>query len=412
MLKFLSVTLLFFISHTQWAIAQDTTWEAPYVGSSKDVLYLPDANAVYWRYGWTRKDAASQNGFVIKGQFPEARYFSFNVYDDASKSSVGSFTDYRIKADSDNSSTYTLHIVPQGSPVKGRNVLYFPKHLTQVSVILRHYIAKDNIFGNVPMPEIKRLSADNKTLTAGPASSPVPKISKEDIQKHLLPLLRKVVDNPQASLQKLQSSLGGSTLTLEQLICRQVVANAFNYNRKDSVLHAYNFDTGGTYPNLDNHYLTMPISKTPGDAVLVKFKAPRYAKAAADNASSDVRYFSISQGDDITHNYQSLADHELTVQPDGFVYLLIADDGAMVKDKAKSLGLNFMPWLVKDQMLLVYRNLVPAARFSQGVHVVPKFDKSKSEASQRGDKFIGDYAPVGKLITHDALLRMEKIPAF
>lgn len=414
MLKLLTSFLLASLSLAHTAIAQEKTWEAPYVGSSRDVLYLPDANAVYWRYGWRRENTSSLDGFMIKGQFPQARYFSFNVYDDTTKSSVGSFTDFAVKPDADDANSYTLHIVPQGSPVKGSNVLYFPKGLTSVSVILRHYLAQDTIFGNKPLPQISRIAAGSNASTAATASLPVPKVSKEDIKKYVLPMVRSILANPNASVWDLQAAAAADagSLTLEQLICKQVVASAFNYNRNDSVLHAYNFDTGGVYPNMDNHYLTMPVTRKKDDALIVKFKAPVYAKSAADNASADVRYFSVSQGDDITRNYATLADKELSVQPDGYVYLLIADESAAVKTKAQSLGINFMPWLVNDKMMLVYRNMLPRSGYTKGVNAVPKFEKSKGEASQRGEKFIGAYAPIGKIVTKDALLSMDKIPTF
>ena len=76
------------------------------------MLYLPDANAVYWRYGWERMEG-DVNGFVVKGQMPNARYFSYNLYDDVTKSSLGSLTDFNIKFDNTNS--YTLYIVPEGT---------------------------------------------------------------------------------------------------------------------------------------------------------------------------------------------------------------------------------------------------------------------------------------------------------
>jgi hypothetical protein len=64
------------------------TWEPAYVGSDSTVLFLPDAYAVYWKYSWKPEPG---KGFVIRGKFPEARYFSYNVYDDAKKATLGSY---------------------------------------------------------------------------------------------------------------------------------------------------------------------------------------------------------------------------------------------------------------------------------------------------------------------------------
>ena len=71
------------------AQAQQATWEAPYRGDDPALLYLPDTKATYWRYGWKRKPG-SKTGIIIKGQMPDARYFSYNVYNDDIKSTLGS----------------------------------------------------------------------------------------------------------------------------------------------------------------------------------------------------------------------------------------------------------------------------------------------------------------------------------
>lgn len=137
-----------------------TTWEPPFVGSSKDVLYLPDANAVYWRYGWER-DSLSQDGFVIKGRFPIARYFSYNLYNDNTKSSIASLADYLIKPD-DNSGNYTIHVVPEGTVINAKNTILFPRTLSNVSIILRHYLPKGNIYGNTSMHKIEIYEAKSQ----------------------------------------------------------------------------------------------------------------------------------------------------------------------------------------------------------------------------------------------------------
>lgn len=137
-LRTIAVTALGFSSLT---IAADETWQPPYVGSDPAVLYLPDANAVYWRYGWTRK-SGDKNGIVITGKMPDVRYFSYNVYNDSTKDSVGSITDFEIIPDEGGENpfsagqavsgeTYTVHVLPEGSAVAAKNVLYFPDSITK-----------------------------------------------------------------------------------------------------------------------------------------------------------------------------------------------------------------------------------------------------------------------------------------
>ena len=374
------ISVIILIISIQNAIAQNKTWSDANVGASKDVLYLPDGNAVYWRYGWQR-ETNDRDGFVITGQFPETRYFSYNVYDDVSKSSVGSIADVNVKPDNQNN--YTIYIVPEGTVINKKNVLYFDKSLQNISVILRYYLPKDNIFGNKPLPTISYYDVKNK-------------ISKTAAQSLNVP-----------------SSPSNSGLSEEE-ICKELVAKTFYFNKKDSVLHSFNLNSGGTYPNNDNHYLTMPMIKSNKDDVcIVKFKAPSYPKSEKGYANSDVRYFSLGQGDEITHNLYTIADFQFITNPDGFIYLLIADgNNETLINKAKSLKMNFMPWLVNEKMLLVYRNMLPNPNFKYGANSVNNIDKTKPLPNQYGDEFIGNYAPIGHFFNKDVLLNSTTIPNF
>ncbi len=408
--QFLVTIILAFLS-IQSINAQKSTWEKPYIGSQTDVLYLPDANAVYWRYGWERAET-DENGYVIKGQFPDARYFSFNIYDDTTRSSVGSLTDFNIKAD-DAKNNYTIYIVPEGTSIKEKNVLYFKKDLTKVSVFLRHYLPTANINGNKPLPQIASFDVKSRTTKEAPNSVAVPKISKEDVDKYLIPMFNKFMENPEANMEKVLSQSSGKSLNIEELIAKQVVENTFRFYKKDSLIHAYNLSAAGTYPNLDNHYLTMPIVRTNKDDVcIVKFKAPNFPKSKNDFLTSDVRYFSLSQGDEMTYNYKTLADYQFIVNPDGYVYVAIGAETASLKAKAKALNINFMPWLVGEKMLLIYRHMLPNPDYKNGTNSVPAMDKSKSPIDQSGDKAIGEYSPIGFFFNKDTFLNSKTIPKF
>lgn len=389
--------------------SQSLLWESPYIGSSKDVLYLPDANAVYWRYGWERMEG-DVNGFVVKGQMPNARYFSYNLYDDVTKSSLGSLTDFNIKFDNTNS--YTLYIVPEGTKIDKENVLFFNKKLTKLSVVLRHYLPQGNIYGNVEMPKISKYDSANGLLTLASESAKVPKFSKEDVEKYLIPMFNKFMENPEENLNKLIHRTKDKPLNVEELICKQVVSGAFAFFNKDKVIYSFNLNSDGTYPNNDNHYLTMPVVRTNNDVLFIKFKAPIFPKNKDEFSSSDVRYFSISQGDELTYNYKTIADYEFKINSDGYIYLIIGNESDELVEKAKQLNVNFMPWLVNEKMLLIYRNMLPNTNFKNGANAVVKFDKNKPVKDQLASRFIGSFAPTGFLFKYDVFLKFDTIPNF
>ena len=391
--------------------AESETWQPPFDGAEPGVLYLPDAHCVYWRYGWKRKPGDTA-GIQIKGEFPDARYFSFNVYNDDTKMTLGSFSDYDLKADhgapnpflgqtvNGSASTYTISILPDGATCDDPNVLRFPDATENVSVLLRFYLAEKDLKGGKPMPVISLYDSKTKTTKPAPESSKVPKLSKQEVKKYLLPLAKKMAtqfeEDPASLLQTLEHRKSGESLKISELICKQVVAPAFLFSAPGEPVHAYNFQTEGTYPNKDNHYLTMPIIRKGDDVLLVKFKAPKFPASAKDSPSAEVRYFSISQGDDLTYNFATLYDKEFTIQADGFIRLLIGNDTPELRRKAAELHVDFMPWKVHDKMLLVYRHMIPRKDFSGATDKVPLAKHDKPKAGQEGNAFIGDYSPTGK----------------
>ncbi|OAZ05491.1 hypothetical protein [Flavobacterium succinicans] len=387
-----------------------TTWEAPYVGSSKEILYLPDANAVYWRYGWERTENQT-SGYIIKGEFPDARYFSYNIYDDNTKTSLGSLTDINIVADGNNE--YSIYIVPEGTIINAKNVFYFKKNLTKISIMLRHYLPKNNINGNKPLPTIANFDPKNNAIEKANKSTTVPKFSKEDVDKYLIPMFNKFMENSEEEMEKLMTNESKKTLNIEELICKQVVEGAFNFYKKDSLIHSYNLKSDGTYPNKDNHYLTMPMIRfNPSDVCIVKFKAPKFPKTKSEFTKSDVRYFSISQGDELTYNMQTIADYQFLIHPDGFIYIVIGNETEALKNKAKSLKINFMPWLTKEKMLLIYRNMLPNENYKLGVNSVPEMDKTKPAEKQRGERFIGEFSPISNFFSTEIFMKSTSIPKF
>ncbi len=409
--------------------AETQTWEDAYVGSDTTVLYLPDANAVYWRYGWKRAPG-ERTGIAIRGRYPDARYFSFNVYDDDVKQSVGSITDVDIIPEAGAANPflgkggtvgaegglYTLYIMPDTMKVDAPNVLYFPDSLTSLSVFLRHYLAEGGILGGAPLPTVSAVDMNTNTVTPADSSNPIPKLSKQEIERYLLPLAQKLKAqyqaDPEGTVAAMREKFGSGSVALNSVVARQVVAKTFDDFEAGQILQSYNYQTDGTYPNKDNLYLVIPTIRAPRQSLVVRFRAPRYSAMPEGYAAADVRYFSVSQGDDATYNFATLADRDMRVGTDGIIEIVIGDDVPALRAKADELGVNFMPWLVGEKMLLVYRHMLPRADFANGIDKVPAFDRTLPKKGQEGGAHIGDYAPVGVLIDTGALLSMPRLPDF
>ena len=398
-------------------------WEPPYVGSDTKLLYLPDANAVYWRYGWKRQPQ-DNGGVVITGEMPHARYFSYNVYDDDTKSSVGSFADFQLDPDdgsnnpftgkpANGSLKYTIHIVPEGTKLDAKNLLYFPRDIENVSVFLRHYLPQGGIEGGVAMPVIEAFDPATGNIAPAPESSKIPKLSKEEAEKYLLPMLKDMVKqaetDPDALIDRLHDHRSNEPFDMKELIATRLLSTTFDLYEPGKTAVSFRFQTSGTYPNGDNYYLGLPVVRTANQVLVTRFRAPQFAENQSENPTAAVRYFSLNQGDENSYNLASQFDQEMKVAADGFVYHVIGDTGIGLEEKAEALGANFMPWKTREKMLLIYRQMLPRSDFMQGIDKVPPYDPGKPASGQDASLSIGDHAITGRLMDPAELMSMTSL---
>lgn len=372
-------------------IAQDSTWEKPYVGNNPDLLYYPDQNAVYFRYGW---ENTKRQGIVLKGKVPDARYFSFNLYNDYTKSSILSLADYEILPDKEDASSFTIHIMPEGITGKFSNLIILPDSVSIASVFLRYYLPHENIYANRPLPNIYLLE-NGKLMPAKPSIQQAPMTTADQAE-----LKRVITANPKIISPKERRIIASSSATLQQkepIISKVMTMPIFSHYTDPSNINAFNFDPGGNYPNKDNHYIVMPVVRKRNDLLVVRFKAPVFAKQLGDT-TKEVRYFSISEGNEYTNTSITLNDEQLRVNSDGFVYVVVAKETRKIRTKLMEMGFNFMPWLHKDKLVLILRHMLPSSGFKYSTGNVPQFDKGRPAKGQEAQMVIGDYALTGKFI--------------
>ena len=363
----------------------NTLW-LPYFGSDTSVIYYPDFKANYFVYSFKKPD--NNTGIRIKGSYSQARYLSFNVYDVSTGNTSASIFDLNIMADnasvnpfqpgvnlSNPNRNYTVNVLPTNSITTGlTNKLFYPGTIDSVSIFLRYYLPAGNNYGNVSLPTVEAFDiSTGKSIT--------------------LPRDFALVNSP--SNPALITPL---------------------YSLADDTIRSYKFSSGtGLYANADNQYLLSPIVMDLSSKVaLVKIKLPTYAATAAQNGTTDVRYFSFNEGDSYTKNYWGIYDSQLKVtNADGFTYLMISSPDVNLINKAATIGANFLEWKVPDtRMVLLYRNLLTNSSFSGNIQNVTLFNNANfmdSKYSSNARNFIGDYAPRGILVTKSAFLAATDI---
>ncbi len=362
-------------------------------------------NATYWYYAFTL-DTTGNTGFELHGQFGHARYQSFNVYNDDTGDLVwgsdnlehkSSLRDVETEPDKDSENPYragvhrdtanrdyTVWLLPEGTdPSKYTseysNVITFPPAAegaeeVHLSVYFRVYLPDsppegqhprdipDYLSGWVPLPSIKAI--DPRTGSA--------------------------VDCPKTRLYP-----GGGELP------------AGPGPNSDGKVFFYRVTAEDYYPNQDNAYLVTVFKDLADTVAVIKVKPPTYTDTRNPEGitpdRTEVRYWSFNvYSTKLTNVTACLADYEATVAKDGFVYLVLGRRMPNILKQAK--GLNFLPWGVHDEILLVFRHMTPDPHFEDSIANVVIYDPTKPREDQEANKFIHEYAPEGVYCSEEGFL--------
>jgi len=214
-------------------------------------------------------------------------------------------------------------------------------------------------------------------------------------------LKKLIMANPQIISGEERKLLSSSTATVkekEPIISKVMTVPIFKHYTDPLSIGAFNYNSSGNYPNKDNHYIVMPVVRKNDDVLVVRFKAPTHAMQLGDT-SKNVRYYSLSQGNEYTNTSITMHDEQLRVSNDGFVYVVVTNDTREARAKANEMGINFMPWLYDERIVLILRHMLPSQGFRQSTREVPLFDNSRPAKGQEAQKTIGEFALVGKFIS-------------
>jgi len=361
----------------------DDYW-AEYLGHDQTVDFWPDEFVNYWAV-LVNQNNFPNVGFKIQGEFPEARYFSYNVYGE-DRNSTASIFDTQIKAENCSvnpfnnqekenlvdENLYTLYVVPESvSEFDTKdNVLKFIEGEEEIGIILRYYVPAGGDLAGVDLPKIEVFDLDTKESVKIPETSDL-------------------------------------LMVTPQVLTR---INAAYLLQIDNKVRFYRGDATGLYPNEDNQYVRTFLNYDDDDVYIIRWKVPTFPKNSSEFESSEVRYSSMNLGDNITNNFDGIYDSQYKIDKDGFVTLVITDEIPELREKAEKAGYNFMPWsLPGNKGYLVYRNLLTkggmTAPYSLNKAPMPSFATNRSHLITHDAKnYIGDYAPSGIRMTKDEYL--------
>ncbi|MBN1895903.1 hypothetical protein JW906_15560 [bacterium] len=379
-----AVSVSLFMSGCTTEYDDDDPIETPYgvwedfLGQDPDTPALPDYFANYFAYAFDR-EADSSTAYVglrIVGEFGYARYMSYNIYDSEQGTSYGAVTDFQMKPLPGNvnpfvpgnsfqatNRQYAVTVAPEGYTANSEDnaFIFANEAIRYLTVVLRYYLPQGNAIANVPIPAIEAFDIRTGHKLNLPARHSVKTTSIEVFQERMRPLFNTIVDD---------------------------------------TLRFYHSVGGGQFNCADNLYLINAVEMTSNDVLTLRLFPPTFPSDNSEFGKTDVRYWSLNQGNDDTTTPLGIFDSELTVSSDGFVYVAIGNDSISLR--AEELGYNFMPWRAQTtQGTLLYRNMLTDPKYAGAISQVPylNFNNPANVYLLDATNYIGNHAPTGRKVS-------------
>lgn len=390
-------------------------WE---VASNIDTMNIafPDESAKYWV---ALVPMLPQTRLRIDGRFPEVRYFSYNVYDpilrptdaladselEPAAGDENPFTDPSAEA----GGAYTAYVEFTAKPDDpAPNTVYAgafglgEQSVPQVlmtALFYRVYVPDEgrDFDGGVGLPKLTFETADGHVEilpTANCVEPLLPTFGGTLGELGLNDILRDVdvIDDP--FLQS-PGAVPLGTPEAETKVFYGLPQTAINLLRDfvglplpDDLETQLPLPAGGGFlSNIHNAYTTNLFSRSYGNVVMIRAKAPRFrGQNAVPFGQEQVRYWSVCQNDLPTQRYVGCtADYQAHPDADGYFTMMVTDTADRPANAMADNNIDWMPWGPYIDALLIYRHMLPASTFDQAIQNVP-------QGTLPGD-LMGDYVP-------------------
>jgi len=380
---------------------------------------FPDQAAVYWSGAY---QLAPGTRLRIEGQFPHARYISFNVYDAAARP-IDALSDVQLLPipGDDNpflpgadrttrARRYTAFIEHAPIPEKREpNTLYSGSGQNGVpntsgTFIYRLYMPDEgrDDTGDVGIPAI---TVEPTTAPKTPLSEPSSPCSTVE---------KPPVAGPNETLAGSPATPASPSTAPEQPIWRKFTNFADAYGHVvgetapplegpvEQADLAQNGGSGGFLSNRDNSYLSARLAQGHGAVSVTRVRPPSFAdtrKGAVRMPSSDLRYWSMCMNDPNSTRYVACSTDDVTVLgADGFATFVVSTPETRPANARAECGVTWLPWGPNPSGLLIFRHMLPRAGFAQSIQAA----KPGAEAATMGDGY-----PVSRYVSDAATYDKE-----
>ncbi len=403
------------VDRDQYPFGLGCGWEFASNIDTMNVAF-PDESAKYWV---ALIPMAPQTRLRINGRYGDMRYFSFNVYDPILRP-TDAIADSEIIPDAGGQNpavnplaapgdNYTAYVEFTGVPDnRSPNTIYAgemqlgPQTVPQLALtalIYRSYVPADGVDfdGGVGLP----------LLTLETADGDIDILPTADCVEPLLPTLgstlpdlginqllegtdfiddpflqspvRVPVGNPQAETRVFY----GLPSTVAN-----IVRDFLGVPIPEGVEYELPLPAGGGFlSNLHNAYTTNLFSRSYGNVVMIRARAPTWrGETNTPFGMEDVRYWSVCQNDLPTQRYVGcVRDEQTHPDADGWFTIMVSDAADRPDNAIAENGIDWLPWGPYVDSLLIYRHMLPNPNFVETIANVP--------AGTEPHDIMGEYLP-------------------
>lgn len=338
-------------------------------------VVAPDEQARYWVAPFD----PSYDTMKIEGAYPNARYFSFVVYDSAENwspvAAEGHKYDAILEPDAPGKSSYTLCVTRAGAQCS--NTIAINKHPAWVA--MRIYVPGADkklsgraLMGGQPLPKITLSgSGGSQTLEACPLTK---QVSANDTPPPVGPVPSSPVYYYDKSVNKLDAIRAFLAILFPPsppYFDIYTPADWYKSSADRLWFAAPKEPPIGLLPNPDNKYIAMqPGPYQPGRVIVIHAKAPSFpdnyqgsGKPPRGFGKPDVRYWSLCNNDAAfpVPAVRCLADDQMAITPDGYYTVVVSDD--LLRPDWLPPNVNWLPWGDEQYPKLIFlRNMIPVER--------------------------------------------------
>jgi hypothetical protein len=395
---FILVLFIFCLVPSHAALVQKSDGGSPWIAFPGNIPLIPSFPDTYSRYDtFVFKQYTGDFDYLkITGEFPHARYFSFNLSDYIKGNTISALADIEIEADSGHTNpfdpalsrnatqlSFTVYLVKYGvtPPFDAINVITLPPDVETLGLFTRVFRADRgyNNLGGVDLPRIEALKADGS-----PAE--IPEFG-QDAQALLQMVSRFILNQELLDAHKVARRFAGDLVTF------------------------YHAPSTNRFPNAHIEYLTSYLPEDYLNKVaVITFTPPTAEDTYAGGpfvGNTDVRYWSVCMcGLGETRTSNCLADDQIRKNPDGTATIIVAP--LYLKGAIEAKGFNFLRWGVLYKPIMLYRQMLVRDDFEGRIkdNVIP-IDRVLAPEDQNqayfdahaAQNFMGEYAPTGRVYT-------------